>query len=232
MMTTSGFPLATVSSSLSYPNPVDKEGATKENWTDAEIQLLLEQRLNMNDKFENPNSRKTPYWNLIVKAFEEKGYKVTKHDLVNKWKNLQVTYNRNASKLKRTGESAITWKYFHQMHEVFAEKKSVNPPEESLGSTFKPETLTLKDESADVTCQEDADVKENILQRGKKRKLPKKEKTQFQEKMLRLVEEKKSQSLKLKKEIWEDKKKIATSKIEAINNLVVALKDLQKNRTT
>lgn len=150
-------------------------GATKENWTDAEIQLLLEQRLNMNDKFENPNSRKTPYWNLIVKAFEERGYKVTKHDLVNKWKNLQVTYNRNASKLKRTGESAITWKYFHQMHEVFAEKKSVNPPEESLGSTFKPETLTLKDESADVTCQEDADVKENILQRGKKRKLPKKE---------------------------------------------------------
>jgi len=29
----------------------------KENWTDAEIQLLL----GMNDKFENPNSRKTPY---------------------------------------------------------------------------------------------------------------------------------------------------------------------------
>jgi len=56
----------------------------KENWTEAEIQLLLEQRLGMNDKFENSNSRKLPYWNLIVKVFEEKGYKVKVHNLINK----------------------------------------------------------------------------------------------------------------------------------------------------
>lgn len=62
----------------------------------------------MNDKFQNPNSRKTPYWNLIVQAFENKGYKVKAQDIINKWKNLQVTYNRNVSKLKQTGESAIT----------------------------------------------------------------------------------------------------------------------------
>jgi len=48
---------------------------------------------------------------------------------------------------------------------------------------------------------------------------------------LRIVEEKKSQSLQLKKEIWEDKKKIATNKI-AINNLATILKYVQKNRIT
>jgi len=69
--------------------------------------------------------------------------------------------------LKRTGESAITWKYFHQMHEVFAEKKSVNPPEEFLGSTFKSETLTLKD-SASTSQEETVDIQENILPKKKK----------------------------------------------------------------
>ncbi|XP_077260489.1 uncharacterized protein LOC143896457 isoform X1 [Temnothorax americanus] len=213
-ITTSGLSLATVPSSLSNLNSIDKKDATKESWTDAEIQLLLKQRLSMNDKFENPNSRKTPYWNLIVQVFEEKGYKVTKDDLVNKWKNLQVTYNRNVSKLKRTGESAITWKYFHQMHEVFAEKKSVNPPKEYLGSTFKPETLTLKDDSAGTYQEEtQVDIQDNILPTKKRRTL-KKEKIQFQEEMLRLVEEKKSQSLQLKKEIWEDKKKLQQTKLK------------------
>jgi len=118
------------------------------------------------------------------------------------------------------------------MHEIFVEKKSVNPPEASLGSTFKPETLTLNDNLTDDMYKENTDVIENIPLKRKKRKLPKKEKTRFQEEILRIVEEKKSQSLQLKKEIWEDKKKIATSKIEAINNLVTILKDVQKNRTT
>ncbi|XP_067207169.1 uncharacterized protein [Linepithema humile] len=166
---------------------------SKENWTDAEIQLLLEQRLSMNDKFENPNSRKTPYWNLIVKAFEEKGYKVKVQDLMNKWKNLLVTYNRNASKLKKTGESAITWKYFQQMHECFATKKSVNPPEKLLGSTFKPETLTLKDElilKDELTDDTDASTENCTEAKRRKKNLPKKKKTQFQEEMLRIVEEK------------------------------------------
>ncbi|XP_067209215.1 uncharacterized protein [Linepithema humile] len=211
------------------------ENVSKENWTDAEIQLLLEQRLSMNDKFENPNSRKTPYWNLIVKAFEEKGYKVKVQDLMNKWKNLLVTYNRNASKLKKTGESAITWKYFQQMHECFATKKSVNPPEKLLGSTFKPETLTLKDElilKDELTDDTDASTENCTEAKRRKKNLPKKKKTQFQEEMLRIVEEKKSQALKLKIEMWEDKKKIAKSKIEAINNLATILKDIQKNRTT
>lgn len=149
---------------------------------------------------------------------------------MNKWKNLLVTYNRNVSKFKKTGESAITWKYFQQMHEVFAEKKSVNPPEESLGSTFKPETLTLKDKLTDNTCKENVDDRENIPQKKKRKISPKK--TRFQKEILRIVEEKKSQSLQFKKEMWEDKKKIATSKIEAINNLAAALKDIQKNRTT
>ncbi|XP_011878571.1 PREDICTED: uncharacterized protein LOC105567912 [Vollenhovia emeryi] len=81
-MTTSGLPFATIPSSLLHPNPMDDmekqlpakklkteaslpptENASKESWTEAEIQLLLERRLSMNDKFENPNSRKTPYWN-------------------------------------------------------------------------------------------------------------------------------------------------------------------------
>ncbi|EZA55142.1 hypothetical protein X777_05319 [Ooceraea biroi] len=44
--------------------------------------------------------------------------------------------------------------------------------EKSLGSTFKPETLTLKDEAhAKGTCQEDTNVRENILHKGKRRKL-------------------------------------------------------------
>lgn len=47
--------------------------------------------------------------------------------------------------------------------------------------------------------------------------------------MLRLVEEKKSESLKLKKEIWEEKKKIATKRIETMNNLAAALKEVQKD---
>lgn len=38
--------------------------------------------------------------------------------------------------------------------------------------------------------------------------------------------------MQLKKEIWEDKKKIAINKIEAINNLVIVLSDLQKNDKT
>lgn len=46
--------------------------------------------------------------------------------------------------------------------------------------------------------------------------------------MLRIIEEKKSQSLQLKQEIWKAKKKIATSKIEAINNLATILKDIKK----
>lgn len=92
---------------------------------------------------------------------------------MNKWKNLQVTYNRNASKLKQTDESAITWKYFQQMHEIFAEKKSVNPPEKSLGSTFKPETLILEDELTDNIDKENADVVENIPQKRKKKEIAK-----------------------------------------------------------
>ncbi|XP_077260490.1 uncharacterized protein LOC143896457 isoform X2 [Temnothorax americanus] len=164
-ITTSGLSLATVPSSLSNLNSIDKKDATKESWTDAEIQLLLKQRLSMNDKFENPNSRKTPYWNLIVQVFEEKGYKVTKDDLVNKWKNLQVTYNRN---------------------------------DDSAG-TYQEETQV--------------DIQDNILPTKKRRTL-KKEKIQFQEEMLRLVEEKKSQSLQLKKEIWEDKKKLQQTKLK------------------
>lgn len=143
----------------------------------------------MNDKFENPNKRKASYWNMIVKAFEEKGYKVTIHDLINKWNKFACYYNRNVNKLKKTGESAITWKYFTQMHEVFAEKKSVNPVKLSLGSTFKPETLTLADESSDSTCDENAYV-QNIPQKRKKINLPIKKNIRFQENVLRIIEEK------------------------------------------
>lgn len=115
------------------------------------------------------------------------------------------------------------------MHEVFAEKRSVNPVKESLGSTFKPETLTLKKEPTVGTFEEYTDIIKNIPRKEEEKKLRKKEKTRFQEDMLRLVEEKKSESLKLKKEIWEEKKKIATKKIEAMNNLAAALKEVQKD---
>jgi len=46
--------------------------------------------------------------------------------------------------------------------------------------------------------------------------------------MLRLVEEKKSESLKLKRNMGREKK-IATKRIEAMNNLAAALKEVQKD---
>lgn len=85
---------------------------------------------------------------------------------------------------------------FKKMHKVFVEKKSVNPVEESLGSTFKPETFSLKKEPTADIFEECTNIIENVPQ---KKETKKPRKTRFQENMLRLVEEKKSETLKLKK---------------------------------
>lgn len=109
-----------------------------------------------------------------------------------------VTYNRNVNKLKKTGESAITWKCFAQTHEIFAEEKSVktisvkqSPVKQSLDSIFKPETLILADESNDSTYDKNAYV-QNIHS-------SKKEKNKFSNKKEYLISRKCITSYRRKK---------------------------------
>ncbi|XP_018392402.1 PREDICTED: uncharacterized protein LOC108771578 [Cyphomyrmex costatus] len=107
------------------------------NWSTAQIKLLIEKRLAFDDLFTDPKCKKTKYWEKISKEFAQHGYPHSAADLQAKWKNLMVTYNRNVDKMKKSGESAITWEYFELMHAVFSHKKSVCPAPETLGSTLK-----------------------------------------------------------------------------------------------
>lgn len=210
------------------------------NWSTAEIKLLIEKRLALDDLFTDPKCKKTKYWEKISKEFAQYGYPHSAADLQAKWKNLMVTYNRNVDKMKKSGESAITWEYFELMHAVFHRKKNVCPASETLGSTLKisspihsATTYNVIDESPSVihnaellndsdTTQYSEDIENSPINKAfddspsskKKRNI----KRSYQDNVLTF-----------KKTRWEEKKEIEQNKIDAINNLAAALKELKKN---
>lgn len=71
-----------------------------------------------------------------------------------KFKNLIVTYRRNADKRRnKTGESSVKWPYFNRFNEVYGEKKNMNPPNIHLGSTLIA-TRKRKREEEELTSAE------------------------------------------------------------------------------
>lgn len=110
-------------------------------WPPKKIWFFIEERFKRERKFQDPKSHVDKYWNEILQVMISNGYVESREKgifgLKTKFKNLMVTYRRNADKRrKKTGESSIKWPYFERFHEVYGEKKHMNPPNTYLGSTL------------------------------------------------------------------------------------------------
>ncbi|XP_048511156.1 uncharacterized protein LOC125501674 isoform X1 [Athalia rosae] len=106
-------------------------------WSNATTMLLIELRLEANAEFMKTQKSFNKHWDKILTIFAQHGYSVTREELKSKWKNLLVTYNRNVDKLAKTGESSIEWEFFEKMHDVLGDKRNVEPPPNTLGSTLQ-----------------------------------------------------------------------------------------------
>lgn len=128
-------------------------------WTQKKTWFFIEERFKRESKFQNPKSNVDKYWNEILQIMISNGYMECKekgiHGLKTKFKNLMVTYRRNADKRRnKTGESSVKWPYFDRFDEVYGEKKNLNPPNTHLGSTLTATRKRKREEEAKLTSAE------------------------------------------------------------------------------
>ncbi|XP_036141644.1 uncharacterized protein LOC118645167 [Monomorium pharaonis] len=81
-------------------------------WLPKKTWFFIKERFKREKKFQDPKSHVDKYWNEILQLMISNGYTECKekgiHGLKTKFKNLMVTYRRNADKRrKKTGESSI-----------------------------------------------------------------------------------------------------------------------------
>lgn len=113
--------------------------------------VFIEERFKCERKFQDPKSHVDKYWNKILQVMISNGCIECREKgifgLKIKFKNLMVTYRRNADKRrKKTEESSIKWPYFERFHEVYGERKHMNPPNTHLGNTLITTTQKRKKE--------------------------------------------------------------------------------------
>jgi len=210
-------------------------------WSTAQIKLLIETRLAFDDLFRDPKCKKSKYWEKINVEFAKHGYLHSAADLQAKWKNLLVTYNRNVDKMKKSGESAITWEYFGLIHAVFGRKKSICPSPETLGYTLKipkspihfATTSNITDGSVSAVHNaeflSDSDTTQCFDEIDNSPFSKVFDDSPSSKKKTNNKRSRQDNVLKFKKMRWEEKKKIEQNKIDAINNLAAALKEFKKN---
>ncbi|CAH1995208.1 unnamed protein product [Acanthoscelides obtectus] len=130
--------------------------SNKENlhcWTSSAVKLLLDLRLGKEEEFNKPVCRKMKLWKQIADEMNKIGkYNVCGNDCYGKYRNLLQTYRQNKEKrLKRTGESQITWEFFEIMDRVLGNKASSMPPPQSLSSSINKSMI-----SEDIDSSEDS----------------------------------------------------------------------------
>ncbi|CAH1984528.1 unnamed protein product [Acanthoscelides obtectus] len=104
-------------------------------------------------------------WKQIADEMNKIGkYNVCGNDCYGKYRNLLQTYRQNEEKrLKRTGESQITWEFFEIMDRVLGNKASSMPPPQSLSSSINESPI-----SEDIDSSEDSKQATNKGIRKKK----------------------------------------------------------------
>lgn len=80
-------------------------------WKESEEKLLIDLRLQREDRFLGVKSHDT-LWGEIANEMKDMGIVVSKLQLLNKWKSLKKKYKEVNDENSKTGNKAQTWKFF------------------------------------------------------------------------------------------------------------------------
>ncbi|CAG9822229.1 unnamed protein product [Phaedon cochleariae] len=112
---------------------------------------------------------------------KEHGYEVAGKNCYDEYRSLLKTYRAIKDKASKTGESAITWEYYHTMNAVLGNKPNKTPDEElsgsSLGSTFETEETSTSESTTqyldDIEMAESTNNNNSVDKNAKpKKKIP------------------------------------------------------------
>lgn len=92
-------------------------------WKESEEKLLIDLRLQREDRFLGVKSHDT-LWGEIANEMKDMGIVVSKLQLLNKWRSLKKKYKEVNDENSKTGNNAQTWKHFERFSEVYGCKAS------------------------------------------------------------------------------------------------------------
>lgn len=190
-------------------------------WTKENIKLLLNIRFELNSQFESPKCKKNKLWMQVASQMGEIGkFNITWEECYGKYRNLLQTYRANKEKrLKKTGESSITWEFFDLFDEVLGHKASTYP-QDSILSTSIVEESTISKEDEKIRSENDSENEE-----PPNKKIIKKVK---RDKKI-TVTEYLFQKNEREKEALHNRQILKEREIDAINNLAEAIRESGKN---
>lgn len=213
----------------------------KFKWTSESIKLLLDIRFSMQDQFEKPKCKISKLWIQVSNKMLDIGkYNVKWDDCHGKYRNLLQTYKHNKEKrLKKSGESTITWEYFELFDTALGHKASTCPPMNILSTSLPRNENISSNKSTDIGSEGEVESEnENVEATPKRIKTAAATPSSSTGSFLSRKHDKKislPEYLYLKnqreKEIWEDKKRFKEREIDAINNLAAAIRE-SGTRTT
>ncbi|XP_054736222.1 uncharacterized protein LOC129243112 [Anastrepha obliqua] len=101
-----------------------------ENLSNAETQLLLRVRLNMEDEFKSDRRKKNVLWKKVVTKVKNvnPNIRLDSTTAQRKCLNLLVTYKRIKKRNNSSGKEATSWRYFEDFDEVYGTRHSMTPP--------------------------------------------------------------------------------------------------------
>lgn len=124
-------------------------------WNSEEEKMLIHIRLAQDLAFTSSKSHEC-LWNNITKELNSNGVKVSRIQVINKWKALKKKYKEVIDSNGKTGNERVDWKYYELFHEAYGHKASTIP-------SFTMDTSAKKSTNDDETS-----LKKTVT--GKKRK--------------------------------------------------------------
>lgn len=92
-------------------------------WTEEEEKLLITSREEMDDEFHKLKNHEV-LWTRITRNIYYNGVKVTRSQVMNKWKNLKKKYREVLDENNKTGNQRITWRHLKSFNKIFGHKAS------------------------------------------------------------------------------------------------------------
>lgn len=198
----------------------------KTKWSSDGIKLLLDLRLGKECLFDRPACKKKKLWDKISGEMKEIGqYNISGNECNNKYRNLLQTYRQNKEKrLKKTGESKVTWEFFDTFDSVLGSKSSSAPPKKMLSTSI--EELSNDDDDDSSASKEvgtSSKIDDDCLEIPHATK--KKGTCDLSlSKYLYFKKVTKEEDVKKENARWEEKKALKMEEIKAINNLADAIR--------
>ncbi|XP_050339034.1 uncharacterized protein LOC126765352 [Bactrocera neohumeralis] len=129
-----------------------------ENLSNAETQLLLRLRLNMEDEFKSGRKKKNVLWKKVLSEIKNVNphIRLDSTTAQRKFLNLLVTYKRIKKINNSSGREATSWRYFEDFDEVYGTRHSITPPIANLQASLDLVPSTSPTSSSEVNGSPDS----------------------------------------------------------------------------